>query len=124
MPTYKDNALNRCHNRVGKEYGMKGKAKKTAPRKRRILPEIPKDKVKVQTRGQKTSAYKAQLSKMPKAVQKVKDTKYKAQLAKMPKAVQKVKDTKYRCLNVPFVKIGYTLIDYVKSVSLLRILSP
>ena len=77
MPTYKDNALNRCHNRVGKEYGMKGKAKKTAPRKRRILPEIPKEKVKVQTRGQKTSAYKAQLSKMPKAVQKVKDTKYK-----------------------------------------------
>ena len=96
MPTYKDNALNRCHNRVGKEYGMKGKAKKTAPRKRRILPEIPKEKVKVQTRGQKTSAYKAQLSKMPKAVQKVKDTKYKAQLAKMPKAVQKVKDTAYK----------------------------
>ena len=96
MPTYKDNALNRCHNRVGKEYGMKGKTKKTAPRKRRILPEIPKDKVKVQTRGQKTSAYKAQLSKMPKAVQKVKDTKYKAQLAKMPKAVQKVKDTAYK----------------------------
>ena len=96
MPTYKDNALNRCHNRVGKEYGMKGKAKKTAPRKRRILPEIPKEKVKVQTRGQKTSAYKAQLSKMPKAVQKVKDTKYKAQLSKMPKAVQKVKDTAYK----------------------------
>ena len=96
MPTYKDNALNRCHNRVGKEYGMKGKAKKTAPRKRRILPEIPKEKVKVQTRGQKTSAYKAQLAKMPKAVQKVKDTKYKAQLAKMPRAVQKVKDTAYK----------------------------
>jgi hypothetical protein len=38
-----------------------------------------------------TTAYKAQLAKMPAAVKRVKETAYKAQLAKMPAAVKRAK---------------------------------